>query len=144
MNELFKHKAFWWTIIAIVVLIALILFIRWMIRIAPKKGLTDEIKIDKNDLSYPGSQYVIWADMAHTAMEGKGANKNTIMGIITQLQTRADWDQLVKSYGVRKLTMMFGWITTSNGTLPSNLREEFKNSTIEEFNKHLRAFGVSI
>ena len=144
MNELFKHKAFWVTAISIIVLIGVIMFVRWMSRIAPRKGLLDDIKVNPIELTFPMSQYTLFADQLFGAMDGTGTDERAIEAVMKQLQSRADWDQLVKTYGVRKLTH-FGFITTSNGTLPTNLRSELTSREMEKYvNVYLRNFGVSI
>ncbi len=145
LNELLNNKKFWWVVIAVVGLIALILFIRWMSRIAPKKDPLAEIKIDESDLTYPIAQYTLWADQLFGAMDGAATDESSIAGVIKQIQTKTDWNQLVKSYGVRKLTNMFGWNTTYEGMLPGALRSEMKESEIEKnVNVYLRKIGVTV
>ena len=145
MKEVFKHKNFWWVIMAIVILIAVTMFVRWMIKIAPKKSIVDGIRVDTSQLTHPVVQFSLWADQLHVALDGVWTDQNAIEAVMRQLNTRSDWDQLVKTYGVRRLRRFMGMGTRSNGALPTNLRSEMNEKKIERHvNVHLRKFGVSI
>jgi hypothetical protein len=146
MNDFFKHKAFLWTVFAVVILIALILFARWMTRIAPQaKDSTQNIQVDKFELSYEMNKYNLLADQIFAAMNGFGINGDSVQVVILQLRTKADWDQLVKSYGVRTLKS-FG-LTTCHGNLIACLSDElpYASASVQRTVKnHLAQFGAFI
>ena len=138
----FEHKNFWRILFGILILVAIVLIVRFLQRIAPKKDPMSEIKINTSELSFPQSQYMLWADQLYSAMRGWGVSKNSIFAVIEQLRTKADWDQLVKTYGVRQIKTW--WWNTSNGTLPASLRDELSTSSMDRINRHLANFGVRI
>jgi len=145
VREFTRNRHFWHVVWAILGVIALILFVRWMSRIAPRRTVVDNIQVDRSQLSFPMSQYGLWAEKLHQAMNNAGTDRNAISAVISQLRTRADWDQLVVTYGVRRLRRIWGIGTSSHGTLPTNLRSEMNERNIERHvNVYLRRFGVQI
>ncbi len=145
LTDLINNKKFWWLVFGVAGLIVLVLLIRWLSRIAPKKDLLSSINVNKNNLSYQESQYLLWADQLYGAMDGNGTDENAINAVMAQMKNSDDWNQLVKTYGVRKLTKGFGLITSNEGTLPANLRSELTESEMEKYvNVHLTKFGVKI
>ncbi|MCL2413594.1 MAG: hypothetical protein FWC98_05615 [Bacteroidales bacterium] len=145
VREFTRNKNFWLIVWAIVGVIALVMFIRWMSRIAPRRTIVDNIQVDRSQLSFPNAQYALWADQLHMAMNNLSTNRNAISAIMRQLRTRADWDQLVVTYGIRRIRRFWGMGTRNNGTLPSNLRADLNNNNIERHvNVYLRPLGVTI
>jgi len=145
VREFTQNKHFWHVIWAVLGLIVLVIFIRWMSRIAPRRTVVDNIQVDRSQLSFPMSQYALWAEQIHQSLDNSRTNQNAISAVMRQLLTRDDWYQLVVAYGVRRSRRFWGMGTSSHGTLPTNLRAELRDRDIERHvNVYLRHFGVQI
>lgn len=77
------------------------------------KKLTDESKdnlltidkdIDKNKLTFPVSQYGLFADSLEAAMFDCGTDEESVYAIFKKLKNDSDFYQLVKSFGRRPYT----------------------------------------
>lgn len=140
------NKTAWYIVGGIAALIGLYFFIQFIAKYAPKKNITDEINVEKGNLSYPNSQYLLWVDQLKGAMDGAGTDEQGILNIITQILTLDDWNMLVRSFGTQKIRS-YSFVGISDyfsGTLPSCLRNELKESELVPINTHLAKIGVKI
>jgi hypothetical protein len=92
-------------------------------------------KVDKNDLSYDGTEYRDMADQLFEAFNGPGTNDKLWREVFNRMKTDADVNQLIVAFGSRKPTtggFSFGrkaetlaqWIA---GDLSANQRKELNN-----------------
>jgi hypothetical protein len=98
-------------------------------------------EVNKNNLSYPQSQYATFASILFSAMDGMGENYSSIKGVISKLKNHDDWDMLVKVYGNKKNTDH--WYKTSfQGSLTAWLEDELSSSEHKEIGDMLSKIGV--
>lgn len=95
----------------------------------------------KSPLSYPLSQYDIWANQLKQAMFDWGTNEEAIFSVFSKMKNDADVLQLIKSFGVWKIEARYGiplpFETTGTATLGEALIDELSSSDIGIINKTL-------
>lgn len=108
-------------------------------------NLDDAINHEENQgnkLSYPLTQYDIWAGVIEEATNTSGTDEDAIYSVFNQLNNNTDLLQLVKAYG-KRLNFWFG-VPTGNLTLPQVLVAELDSSELKEINNILYAKGITI
>ena len=128
------------------ILLALISWIVYKIYISVKSTLSDYSAVkdydsDSSNLSYPSTWYNEAAETLFIAMNGAGTDEDAIITIIDQLQTKDDWNKLVKVYGVRTLDAF--WVNTCTGNLPTCLMSELSGSDLDKIRSKLLSIGVT-
>jgi hypothetical protein len=106
-----------------------------------KKNVTRSIKVDESNLSYEQSQYTLWASQLFTAMDGIGTDEDTILRIVQKIKNQDDWNQLVKSFGVREAS---AFTSSFSGTLLDWLADELSTNDYNKCIEILAKVGVSI
>lgn len=86
--------------------------------------------VNSNNLTYNGAWYKNAADTLFAAMSGAGTDEDTIFGVIQQLVTQDDWNELVRKYGTRTLSRFLQG--DLSGTLQTHLRDDLSSSDIKE------------
>jgi hypothetical protein len=137
-----RNKYFWWIIGGISTVVVLYVLIRMIVKYAPQSSITDDIKVEKSNLTFPEAQYPLFADQLFNAMDGAGTDEDAVVSVVLKMKNADDWNMLVKSYGTR--TLQAFWITTHEGTLLSALRSELGASDIKKINDHLATFNTNI
>lgn len=128
------------------ILLALVSWIVYKIYISVKSTLSDYSAVKDYDsdilnLSYPNTWYNEAAERLFIAMNGAGTDEAAIIAIINQLETKDDWNKLVKVYGVRTLDAF--WINTCTGNLPTCLMSELSGSDLDKIRSKLLSIGVT-
>ena len=97
----------------------------------------------KDDTSLP---YAALSDDLFNAMNGYGTDESKIYEVLRLLKNKSQWDSLVNTYGVRKLSSGRGNVFNSdfNGNLPNSLKNELDSSELKTANSILSQIGVSI
>jgi hypothetical protein len=97
----------------------------------------------KEDTSLP---YAALSDDLFNAMNGYGTNESKIYEVLRLLNNKSQWDSLVNTYGVRKLSSGRGNVFNSdfNGNLPNSLKNELDSGELKTANSILSKIGVSI
>ena len=97
----------------------------------------------KEDTSLP---YAALSDDLFNAMNGYGTDESKIYEVLRLLKNKSQWDSLVNTYGVRKLSSGRGNVFNSdfNGNLPNSLKNELDSSELKTANSILSQIGVSI
>lgn len=91
-------------------------------------------------LSYPLSNYNIWADTLQAAMFDAGTNESAIFSIFRKLKNPRDLLQLVKAFGTRAY-YSFGW-KQGDYNLAQWFNEELSESEIDEINSILKSNNI--
>ena len=133
-------------LIAWVIVLVLVGWIIYRIYKGVKSTLSDYSAVkdydsDSSNLSYPSTWYNEAAETLFFAMNGAGTDEDAIIAIIDQLQTKDDWNKLVKVYGVRTLDAF--WINTCTGNLPTCLMSELSGSDLDKIRSKLLSIGVT-
>lgn len=133
-------------LIAWVIVLVLIGWIIYRIYKGVKSTLSDYSAVKDYDsdglnLSYESNWYNEAANKLFFAMNGAGTDEDAIIAIIDQLQTKDDWNKLVKVYGVRTLDAF--WINTCTGNLPTCLMSELSGSDLDKIRSKLLSIGVT-
>lgn len=127
------------------ILLALISWIVYKIYISVKSTLSDYSAVkdydsDRSNLTFANSWYNEAAEALFVAMNGAGTDEAAIIAIINQLQTKDDWNKLVKVFGVRTLDAV--WINTCTGNLPACLMSELSGKDLDKVRSKLLSIGV--
>lgn len=84
--------------------------------------------IDKNNLSYPESQYDVFAQALFAAMDGWGTDTDAIFEVFRKMRTIDD---------VLQLQFAFSEVEDEDGTLAAWLHDDLSSSDIETLNSIL-------
>lgn len=97
----------------------------------------------QEDTSLP---YAALADDLFNAMNGYGTDESKIYEVLSILKNKSQWNTLVNTYGVRKLSSGRGNVFQSdfNGNLSNSLKNELSSSELQAANNILNKIGVSI
>jgi hypothetical protein len=124
---------------SIVVAITTYYVIKWI-----RKKIADPttgIVVDSGNLSAPKADYEVWASQLFTSMDGVGTETDTIYRVLKNIKTKDDWNQLVKSFGVKKST---SWLSSFEGTLLDWLSDELSVKEKNLVNEILKPAGVQL
>ena len=98
-------------------------------------------EVDKKDLTFQDSHYLAMADQLFIAMEGAGTDPDSILEVLSSLETPSDWFLLVKEFGTKENTTLW-WSERQN--LIEFFGSELSNSDLNEYVKQpLREIGVN-
>ena len=83
-----------------------------MLKKSDEKKHVEELEesIDLKELTYPVSQYGIWADSLYTAMNGLGTDEQAIYDVFSEMRSNNDVAQLVVSFSVREDETLSQWL----------------------------------
>ena len=93
-------------------------------------------------LSYPLSNYNIWADSLQAAMFDAGTDESVIYNVFNKLKNPRDLLQLIKAFGVRPY-YTFGW-KQGNYNLGQWFTEELSTSEFDKINAILKSKNINI
>jgi hypothetical protein len=96
-----------------------------------------------SSLTYPETQYLIFANEMHNLVLGLNGNKdNQLIEYVFKMYSFDDWNRLSVAYGTRR--GVNGWNMYKTYTLQTMLRYELSTKAAKSANEHLKTFGVSI
>ena len=72
--------------------------------------LSSDIKATGKKLSYPESQYQIFADTLYTAMDGLGTNYEIVAGVMYKMKNDADILKVIQKFGQKEGYSLAEWI----------------------------------
>lgn len=98
--------------------------------------------LNKKNLSYPESNYGIWADALEQAMYGSGTDEDAIYEIFGKMNNNDDVLMLIVAFGIRKNAYFF--IPAGSGTLPIWIQDDLKNSEKAKVNEILANNNITI
>ena len=102
---------------------------------------TSGFAVQRNNLSYSISEFTSMANQLFNAMDGAGTNEDIIFSVFNKIQTKDDYNQLIKSFGVRSST---SWTSSFSGDLLAWLSDELSSSDVKKLNNILSKIGVSL
>lgn len=102
---------------------------------------TKDFGVEKENLSYSNSEFQSMANQLFNAMNGAGTTTDVIYNVLGKLQTKDDYNMLVKTFGVRSST---SWVSSFSGNLIVWLTDELSNAEIKKVNNILSRFGITI
>lgn len=90
-------------------------------------------------ITLPDEKYITMADTMYNSMNGFGTDIQSILNVLAQLKTKADWLKLSRAFGTRKSS----WIPWE-GDLMKWLHDETDTFFKEKVNQQLRRFDIEI
>ena len=132
----------------IVILVAIIIYwqIKKIIDNLKNPGTTEqaEEEVKKSELSYPLSQYNYIADSIHSALGGTdlitwSINDKDIYSKLSLLKNKSDFNQLVSSFGERKLSLL-----SSNANLIQWFQSKLSSSQLAKVKQILTQINITI
>lgn len=97
--------------------------------------------VNKSNLSFSQSEYISMSNQLYNAMDGAGTDEEIIYSVFNKIQTKDDYNQLVKTFGIKSSS---SWISSFNGDLQTWLSNELSYSERKKLNNILSKIGVSI
>lgn len=101
-----------------------------------------ETEVAKTGLSYPGSQYLTFANVIETAGFDIGTDEEAIYSTFRKLNNNADYLQLLSAWGKPNRTI-YDWGIGYDMTLPQYLRYEMGDEEINKINYILKSKGIT-
>jgi len=101
-----------------------------------------ETEVAKTGLSYPGSQYLTFANVIETAGFDIGTDEEAIYSTFRKLNNNADYLQLLSAWGKPNRTI-YDWGIGYDMTLPQYLRYEMGDDEINKINYILKSKGIT-
>lgn len=97
-------------------------------------------------LTYPLSQYKIFADQIHASFNGSGTDENAIYQVFKKMETTSDTLQLIKSFGTRTAENSGGFMGFGefSGNLAAHLSNELDTDERDEINRILGNKGITV
>lgn len=102
---------------------------------------TKDFNVEKENLSFSNSEFQSMANQIFNAMDGAGTSTDVIYNVLGKLQTKDDYNMLVKTFGVRSTT---SFISSFSGTMIVWFSDELSNAEIKKVNNILSKFGITI
>jgi len=102
---------------------------------------TSGFEVEKNNLSFSISEFNSMANQLFNAMDGVGTSEDVIFSVFNKLQNKDDYNQLIKSFGIRSST---SFMSSFGGDLLVWLSDELSSSEIKKLNNILSKIGASI
>lgn len=130
-----------WILILIVASFGLYKLIRFIIDKISEYNATSGFNVQKENLTFSISEYNSMANQLFNAMDGAGTNEDIIFSVFNKIQTKDDYNQLIKSFGVRSST---SWTSSFSGDLLAWLSDELSSSDVKKLNNILSKIGVSL
>lgn len=69
-----------------------------------------QTKVVSKNLKMPIQEYVNLGNKMYTAMKGAGTDEDMIKSVLSQIKNNDDWQQLVKSFGVKDGDNLITWL----------------------------------
>ena len=104
-------------------------------------GADETVVVNANNLTYPVSDYTIYADQVEHAMFDLGTDEDTIFNVLDAMHTGDDVRQLIKSFGQREY-VSFG-IPLWTGNLIKWLTEELSANELQQVRDRFNLLGVA-
>jgi len=101
-----------------------------------------EKEVEKTGLTYPGSQYLTFANVIETAGFDIGTDEEAIYSTFRKLNNNADYLQLLSAWGKPNRTI-YDWGIGYDMTLPQYLRYEMGDEEINKINYILKSKGIT-
>ena len=130
-----------WILILIVASFGIYKLIRFIIDKISEYNATSGFNVQKENLTFSISEYNSMANQLFNAMDGAGTNEDIIFSVFNKIQTKDDYNQLIKSFGVRSST---SWTSSFSGDLLAWLSDELSSSDVKKLNNILSKIGVSL
>ena len=130
-----------WILILIVVSFGIYKLIRFVIDKISEYNATSGFNVQKENLTFSMSEYNSMANQLFNAMDGAGTNEDIIFSIFNKIETKDDYNQLIKSFGVRSST---SFMSSFSGDLLTWLSDELSSSDVKKLNNILSKIGVSL
>lgn len=130
-----------WILILIVASFGVYKLIRFIIDKISEYNATSGFNVQKENLTFSISEYNSMANQLFNAMDGAGTNEDIIFSVFNKIQTKDDYNQLIKSFGVRSST---SWTSSFSGDLLAWLSDELSSSDVKKLNNILSKIGVSL
>lgn len=130
-----------WILILIVASFGVYKLIRFIIGKISEYNATSGFNVQKENLTFSISEYNSMANQLFNAMDGAGTNEDIIFSVFNKIQTKDDYNQLIKSFGVRSST---SWTSSFSGDLLAWLSDELSSSDVKKLNNILSKIGVSL
>jgi hypothetical protein len=159
MNAVLKNKSVQKTITILLIFLVLYLSYKFAGKILHDLKLKRQAKqrenaindyvdgsgnVSENDLDHVISKKNEWflskSDTLFNAMNGYGADIDTIESVLSQLKTKAEFYKLAKAFGVRKSS----WNPFWEGDLLKWIQSEVHWPFKDRINKQLKRLGVEI
>lgn len=104
----------------------------------------DEISNTGEKLSYPISQYSVFADGLEEAFtnNGFGTNEEKIFNIFKKMKNKADVMKLIQAFGKRNLFTLSGGVVIGHN-LPWYISSELNEDEISELNSILKSNNIN-
>lgn len=98
----------------------------------------DPFPVDPNNLTYPASQYIGWADQLEELLfKGFTEDEDAIKGIFYELRTDSDFAALVNAFGVRR-----GFYIFDTYNLFTAVAAYLSNQDRDDINQHNANFAI--
>lgn len=130
-----------WILILIVASFGVYKLIRFIIDKISEYNATSGFNVQKENLTFSISEYNSMANQLFNAMDGAGTTEDIIFSVFNKIQTKDDYNQLIKSFGVRSST---SWTSSFSGDLLTWLSDELSSSDVKKLNNILSKIGVSL
>lgn len=88
--------------------------------------------IDKDELSYPTTDYQNYANRLYVAMKGLGTDENAIYAVFNAMDNVSDVRQLVAAFGLQKDKTLSQWLLS-----------ELSAKDLQKVNSILKAKGIN-
>ena len=88
--------------------------------------------IDKDDLSYPETDYQNYANRLYAAMKGPGTDEDTIFAVFNAMKSESDIRQLVGVFGLQKDKTLSQWLLS-----------ELSTKDLQKVNNILKVKGIN-
>jgi hypothetical protein len=105
---------------------------------------TQNLEVDKTNVTYPLQNFVGWANEIQNALHGAGLleswteDEQTVIRILSYMRTDDDVFQLINEYGQRGGNL----IAEDNRTLPVAIIEYLSEGDIEQINNNLQLRNI--
>jgi hypothetical protein len=107
----------------------LVMFFKSM-QFAEKNELND-LLVSGQKLSYPESQYKVFADKLYVAMKGLGTDRDAVYNVFNAMVNKADLMKLITSFGVRDGETLAEWMNGETFLSIDNINKILSNKGID-------------
>ncbi|MEI6574798.1 MAG: hypothetical protein WCO63_01315 [Bacteroidota bacterium] len=138
--------AIWAVIIALVGIYAVRRIIKLIDDMKARKAENDLINsINPAALTFPATQYSIFADELAAAFDGLGTDNTALNDVMEKMGSNSDVLQLMKAFGTResKHSANFG-LTSFSGNLTQQISNELSSGEKEKLNAILTVKGITV
>ena len=121
--------------LVIIIAVALVAYLvyKWIKNSDSNTWLRKQRKlIDKDDLSYPETDYQNYANRLYAAMKGPGTDEDTIFAVFNAMKSESDIRQLVGVFGLQKDKTLSQWLLS-----------ELSTKDLQKVNNILKVKGIN-